>query len=604
MIKIFIFTITSLFFSVSNSIAQDLTPKHGVAMHGEVKYQDGFDHFDYVNPDAPKGGILKDHVIGTFDSLNPYILKGSAASGSSLVFQTLMASSDDEAFSEYGLIAETIEIPEDSSFVRFNLRSEAKWHDGKSITPEDVIWTFNTLVEKGNPFYKAYYNDVKLVEKTGERQVTFAFNVRGNRELPLIVGQLPVLPKHFWKDKDFAQTTLEPLLGSGPYKVAQVDAGKRIVYERVKDWWAKDLAVTKGRYNFDQISIDYYRDQTVALEAFFAGEYDYKHENVAKAWATSYKQAKPVLSGDITLDEIAHNRPAGMQAFFMNTRKAVFADRAVREALQYAFDFEWSNKQFAFGTYNRSTSYFENSELASNGLPKGRELEILNAFKDQLSVELFEKEYIVPKSNGSGKNRSNLRKAIQILEQAGYKLGDDKIRVHEDTGLRLSFEIVDNQPAFERWVLPFIQNLKRIGIEASFRVVDSSQYQNRVNAFDYDMTILSVPQSLSPGNEQRGFWHSSKADIQGSRNYLGIKDPVVDALIEKIIKAPSREELIHLTRALDRVLLWGYYVIPQWHINTFRLAYWNKLKRPNINPTYDLPILDTWWVDPKWEGQK
>lgn len=598
------FLLIILLAGFASTAQAELIKSSSIAMHGAPKYATDFTHLDYVNPDAPKGGTLKNSAIGTFDSLNPFIIKGSPAGGmaylgQSLIYDALMEQSYDEPFSMYGLLAETIEYDsEDNSWVAFNLNPKAKWSDGKPVTPDDVIWTFNTLIEKGTPFFKAYYGDVKKVEATSSTRVKFTFKHADNAELPLIISQLPILPKHFWEqdEHNFGSTSLNFPLGSGPYQVSKLDAGRSITYKRNPDYWAKDLPINKGRFNFNKVVFDYYKDSNIALEAFFAGEYDYRIENTAKLWQTGY-DAAPVKDGRIIKEEIPHQRPQGVQGFFYNTRKPVFKDIAVRKALAYAFDFEWSNKQFAYGGYKRTDSYFENSELAAKeSVPTGRVLEILEQYRDKLPEEIFTTRYQPPKTDGSGNIRKNLRAAMKILDEAGYRLGKDGVRVHEKTGQRLEFEIVDSNPLFERWVLPFIGNLKKLGVKTSFRVLDPAQYQNRMNDFDYDMTISSIGQSSSPGNEQRDFWASVKADIPGSRNYIGIKSPVIDEIIEKIIKAPSREELVALTRALDRILLSGYYLIPHWHIDYWRVAYWKKLGRPenlsNITPA----ISDTWWV--------
>ena len=563
-------------------------------MHGTPKYGEDFTHFDYVNPDAPKGGSFSFNALGTFDSLNGFITKGVPASGLGLIYQSLMTASADEPFSKYGDIATSIQVADDHLSVTFSLHPDARWHDGKPITAEDVIWTFETLMKDGSPFYQSYYADIDRVEGEG-KTVTFHFKTTENKELPLIVGAMEILPKHYWADKEFNQTTLVPPLGSGPYKIGKIDAGRSITYDRVTDWWATNLPVHRGRYNFDTIRIEYYRDQTVALEALFGSEYDFRQEYTAKTWATAYEN-EMVKSGRIVKEKIRHQQPAGMQAFIMNLRRPVFQDREVRRALQLAFDFEWSNKQFAFDAYTRTDSYFENSELASGGVPTGREKDILMQFVDQLPAEIFTVPYTNPTTDGSGNNRKQLRQAMDILEAAGYRLGSDKIRVHEKTGQRLSFEIMHRQPEFERWVLPFIQNLKRIGVEATFRVIDTPQFVDRMTNFDFDMTVGGAGQSLSPGNEQMEYWHSTRADMPGSRNYMGIKDPVVDALVEMVINAPDREELIVRTRALDRVLLWGYYSIPQWHINSWRVAYWDKFGKPDNQAPYALGEIDTWWV--------
>lgn len=577
---------------VFDSDDQDIGPVFGIAMHGDPKYQDG-ETLSYVNPSAPKGGTFRMHAIGTFDNVHPFILKGAPAAGSTLPYDTLLYNTDDEAFSEYGLLAASFEMPADRSSVTFNLRPEARFHDGEPITADDVIWTLETLQSKGHPFYRAYYANVVKAVKENDHRVRFEFDVIGNRELPLIMGQMPVLPQHYWQDKTFDSTTLTPPLGSGPYKIATVDAGRRIVYERVEDYWAADLPLVKGRHNFDRISFDYYRDDTIALQAFLVGEYDFRQESTAKLWKTAYN-TEAVNSGKIVLKERPHMLPAGMQGFIFNTRRDIFKDRTVREAINYAFDFEWSNKQFAFGTYTRTGSYFENSELASSGLPEGRELEILNQYRDQLPAELFTQEFTVPVTDGSGQDhRRNLRQGIALLNEAGWTLNDNDIRVKDGTSLE--FEILLSNAAFERWAAPFVQNLERMGIKANIRVVDAAQYQNRMDSFDFDMTVGTFGQSNSPGNEQRDFWHSDKATENGSRNLMGVSDPVVDALIDMIIQAPNREELVTRTRALDRVLLWQYYVVPHWHIDYFRLAYWDRFGQPTAAPPYGLGIPETWW---------
>jgi microcin C transport system substrate-binding protein len=489
-------------------------------------------------------------------------------------------------------------MPEDRSSVTFNLRPEAKFHDGKQITAADVVWSFETLMEKGHPFYRAYYGNVKKAAAETPLRVTFEFNMAGNRELPLIMGQMPIFPKHAFEGKDFAATTLTPITGSGPYKIRSIDAGRRIVYERVQDWWAKDLPIMRGQYNFDTLTYEMFRDETVLLQALFAGAYDFRVENIAKSWESEYSGQRPVRDGLIKKEEIPHSLPAGMQAFVFNTRRDVFADPQVRAALNYAFDFEWSNKQFAHGTYRRTGSYFANSELASSGLPQGRELEILEAFRAQLPEEVFTKEYKNPVTSGGGNDmRAQLTIARGMLEAAGWKMGKNKLL--EKDGREFKFQFLVQSAAFARWIDPMIGNLKRLGIEATLRVVDTAQYQKRMDDFDFDVTVATFGQSLSPGNEQRDFWSSEKADVKGSRNIIGIKNPVVDALIDQIISAPDREELIARTRALDRVLLWNHYVIPQWHVSYHRVAYWDKFGRPAIAPKYGLGITSTWWVDPQ-----
>ncbi len=572
---------------------------HALAMHGTPKYGPGFSHFDYVNPDAPKGGVVR--LFGgrqTFDSLNPFIIKGVAAAGGG-VYESLMIGSEDEAFTQYGLIAETIEVPKDRSWVIFNLRKEARFHDGSPITVDDVIFSLKILREKGRPFYHFYYQNVVKAEKLGTRRVKFTFAPGDNRELPLIMGQLVVLSKKYWDGEEFDKTTLTPPLGSGPYRIKSLDAPRSITYERVKDYWGANLPVRRGDFNFDQITFTYFRDDTVALEAFKAGRYDIRRENNSKLWATQFSGG-PFAKGVIKKAQIRHQRPTGMQGFVFNTRREIFKDRLLREALAHAFDFEWSNKTLFYGQYTRTTSYYSNSELASSGLPEGEELAILEKYRGRIPDEIFTRTYKPPTTNGSGRIRKNLRAAFKLLKAAGWEVEDGKL-VNLETGKPLAFEILLVSPAFERIVLPFVRNLKRLGVAVKVRTVDVAQYQNRVRDFDFDMIVGGWGQSLSPGNEQRDFWGSEKADIKGSRNSAGIRDKVVDALIEHLIAAPDRESLVARTRALDRVLLAGHYVIPNWHIRDHRLAWWDKFGRPKIIAKYGGGT-EGWWVDPAMEA--
>ncbi len=572
---------------------------HAIAMHGRPKYGPGFKHFDYVNPAAPKGGRIVFGAFGSYDSLNPFILKGRTAAGIGALFESLMTSSADEAFTEYCLLAETIEWPVDRSWVTFTLRSEARWHDGRPVTVEDVIWTLETLKTKGHPFYRYYYENIAKAEKIGERKVKFFFTGDPNPELPLITGQLPVLPKHYWEDRDFEATTLEPPVGSGPYRIKSLDPGRSITYELDKNYWGKDLPVNVGQDNVAVIRYDYYRDRAVEREAFKAGEIDFFSENTAKEWATGY-DIPAVKKGLIIKREIPHENPQGMQAFVFNTRLEIFKDPRVRQAIGYAFDFEWTNKNLFYGAYKRSASYFSNSELASSGLPGTEELKILNQFRGRIPEEVFTRSYSPPKTDGSGNIRSNIRTALKLLREAGWEIVDGKL-THAGTGTGISFEILLVSPAFERIVLPFKKNLEKLGITTRVNTVDTAQYQNRLDSFDFDMIITTWSQSLSPGNEQRDFWSTDAANTNGSRNLAGIKDSVVDELIDLIISAPDRESLIHRTRALDRVLLWSHYVIPQWHISIYRVAYWDKFATPKIRPKYSLG-LNSWWIDPRLEA--
>lgn len=568
---------------------------HAIAMYGEPKYGKDFTHFDYVNSKAPKGGEVKLAATGSFDSLNFFILKGVAAAGISSISESLTMRSDDEPYTQYGLVAETMEYPKDRSWIIFNMRKEARFHDKTPITADDVVFSFKSLKEKGHPSYAVLYKDIQDAVKLGERRVKFIFSNNKNRELPLIAGQMPILSKKYYAAHEFDKTTLESPLGSGPYKVKSVDPGKSIVYERVKDYWGKDLPVRIGQNNFDTIRYDYYRDEMVAIEAFKAGQYDFRLENIAKVWFTAYK-FDALSRGEVKKEEISHSIPTGMQGFVFNTRRAGLADRRVREAISLAFDFEWSNKTMFFNAYNRTGSYFSNSEFASSGLPEGAELALLQGFKDKLPPEVFTTEFKLPKSDGSGNIRQQLLKARNLLEEAGWKIKDG--RLTGPSGKAMELELLINMPSFERVMSPFVANLKKLGITGKIRYVDSSQYQKRLDEFDYDIIVHTFPQSLAPGNEQYDYWHSKTADVRGSQNYIGVKDPVVDALVEKIVNAESKEALLAASHALDRVLLWGYYVIPNWHIKTFRVIYWDKFGKPQIQAKYALGF-DSWWIKGK-----
>ncbi|OHC74493.1 MAG: hypothetical protein A3G18_11455 [Rhodospirillales bacterium RIFCSPLOWO2_12_FULL_58_28] len=584
-----------LIFAVAPAGADDVVPRHGIAMHGEVKYPPEFTHFAYVNPNAPKGGAVKMAAIGGFDSFNGFIIKGEAADGINMIYDTLMVDSADEAFSQYGLLAETIELPEDRSWVAFNLRPEARWHDGKPVTAEDVVFTFNILVEKGQPTFRFYYAGVEKAEATSERRVKFTFKPGDNRELPLILGQLEIMPRHYWQGREFDKTTLEPPLGSGPYKIGSFEANRTVTYRRVADYWGKDLAVNRGQNNFDAYEYDYYRDDTVALEAFKAGEFDMRLENISKNWAMSY-DIPAVREGLIRKLEVKHKMPAGLQGFAYNIRRDIFKDARVRQALAYAFDFAWSNKNLFYGQYVRTRSYFDNSEMAATGLPSGDELAILEPYRGRAPDEVFTREYQPPATDGSGNIRANLGAADSLLKDAGWVIRDGK-RVREKTGEPLDFEVLLVSPSFERVVLPFAKNLERLGVRMRVRTVDSSQYIKRLETFDFDMTVFSWGQSLSPGNEQRNYWTGDAAARPGSRNVIGIADPAVDELVEKLIASPDRESLVNHIRALDRVLQWGHYVIPHWHLDYQRIALWDKFGMPEATPLRGAQF-NAWWIDP------
>ena len=579
-----------------------VTTTHGLAMHGSVKYPVNFAHFDYVSPLALKGGKVRLGAMGTFDSFNPFVPKGTAADDLSLIYETLMVKSADEPFSQYGLIAEKVEIPEDRSWIIFHINPKARFHDGHAITAEDVVFTFNLLIDKGAPMYRSYYANVKSVEALDQYRVRFIFDQSDNRELALIVGELPVLPKHFWMRHDFNKADLNLPLGSGPYRIKSYDAGRSVVYERVSDHWSKDLPVNVGLYNFENIQYDYYRDAIVLLEALKSGQIDYRLENASKQWATGYT-GESVDTGLIKKEEIPHSNSTGMQGFAMNLRRPLFQDIRVRKALTLAYDFEWANANLFYGAYQRTKSYFSNSELASSKLPTGRELEILSAFKDTLPPEVFNTEFKLPVTDGQGHNRKQLKQAKKLLEEAGWKVKNNLL-THQQSGVTFEFEILLVQPSFERVINPYVQSLKKLGIKANVRMVDVSQYINRLRTFDFDMMITTIGQSQSPGNEQIAYWHSSTANIDSSRNYMGVSNPVVDQLVKMVVEAPDRDELVFRTRALDRVLLHQYYLIPQWHISTHRIAYWDKFGQPAVTPKYDSMHnvgLLSWWIDPQKE---
>lgn len=581
--------------------AQDVKPAHGIAMHGDLRYPANFKHFDYVNPNAPKGGTLRLATEGTYDTLNGFVLKGTPAAGSTtLPYDTLMTNSDDEAFSQYCLLCETVEVPADRSWVIFNLRAEARFQDGTPITADDVVFTFDTIRTKGHPLLRFYYKSIDKVEKQGERRVKFTFVPGENRELPLIIGQQAILPKHYWVGRDFERATVEPPLGSGPYKIENFETGRDITYRRDPNYWGRNLPVNVGRFNFDAIRYDYYRDPSVAFEAFKAGQYDFRAENTARNWAIGY-DFPALRRGQVKKEELENHRPQGMQGYVYNTRRPLFADPRVRRALAYALDFEWTNNRLFYGAYTRSESYFSNSELAATGLPQGEELALLEKHRAELPLEVFTAPYFAPKTDGSGMARDNLLTALKMLQDAGWKVRPEDGVMLDTTGTPVSFEILLNNPAFERITSPFARNLKRLGIEARVRTVDTAQYKNRIDDWDFDMIVGGWGQSSSPGNEQRDFWSSASADTQGGRNLAGIKNPVIDQLIDLIIAAPNRDSLVARTRALDRVLLWGHYVIPHWYVKSDRVAYWNKFEHPNVTPDAGYQI-ETWWVDQSREG--
>jgi microcin C transport system substrate-binding protein len=574
---------------------------HGLSLAGPLKYGPDFKHLDYVDPDAPKGGDIKLSAIGGFDNLNPYISKGQSANGLGLTFETLLTQTADDPSAEYGLVAESVEVAEDLSFAIFNMRPEARFHDGTPMTADDVIFSLQAVKEKGTPLFRYYYADVESAEKLGDHRIKFHFSGPPNRELPQIVGQLlPILSKKYFETHNFEETTLTPILGSGPYRVKDFEPNRFITYERVPDYWGADLPVNVGRNNFDSIRYDFYRDTAVLLEAFKAGEYDYRSENSAKNWATGY-DFPAVKAGLVILKEIPNERSAGMQGYAYNLRREKFQNPALREALIYAFDFEWLNKNIFYNQYSRTNSFFENSVMAATGEPTEEELAILEPYRDQLPPRVFGPAYQAPVTDGSGLDRGPLRTAKKILSEAGYKVVDGKL-IDPETGEPVTIEFLMYDPNSLRITGPFIKNLKKLGIDASSRVVDTAQFTERMRNYDFDITTAGFAQSISPGNEQREFWGSAAGKRPGSRNVMGIDNPVIDALIENLIAASTYEELIPAVRALDRVLTWSFYVIPQFHASYDRVAYWNKFGHTDVDPTQGPDIL-SWWVDPEKERQ-
>jgi microcin C transport system substrate-binding protein len=586
---------------LSPALAEE-TQHHALSLVGEPKYPADFTHFDFVNPDAPKGGVARLPSIGGFDSLNPVLYKGEQAAGLGLVTESLMSDSIDEPSTSYGLIAESASYPDDYSSVTFKLRDDARWHDGTPITADDVIYSLE-VNKAANPRMGLYYKNVSRAEKTGDNEVTFYFDTKGNRELPMIMGQLTVLPKHYWTGKDASgnardpmKTTLEPPLGSGPYRIKDVRPGRSITYERVEDYWGKDLPVNKGMWNYDEIRFDSYRDMTVAFESFKAGNLDYWTETSAKNWATAY-DFPAVRDGDVKRQEVHIDRTQPMQAFVLNLRRPKFQDRRVRQALNLAFNFEWANKNLFYGQYERVGSYFQNSELAAPAaLPEGRELEILEGVKGQVPEEVFTEVHANPVNEEQIDLRKNLRKAVTLLKEAGWEVKNG-VLTDTKTGQTMTIEFLLVSPLFERIVQPYLRNLERLGIKGSIRLVDSAQYTRRLNVFDYDVVVGNFAQSDSPGNEQRDFWGSESADREGSTNLIGIKDPAIDKLIDHVIFAKDREELVAATRALDRVLLWHDFVVPQWFSPNVRIAYWNRYGQPETLPGLTPGFLQVWWYD-------
>ncbi|TDR57358.1 microcin C transport system substrate-binding protein [Halomonas ventosae] len=566
---------------------------HGLALYGDPALPADFTHFPHANPDAPTGGSLVRSAIGSFDSTNPFIIRGTPATGLTEIYDTLLTQNPDEPFSMYGLIAEGVRLDPERQWIEFDLHPEARFHDGEPVTAEDVVFSFETLTEKGQPFYGAYYADVVGIRAVDEDTVHFDLADSESRELPLIIGQLPILPAHFWQDRDFEATTRDALLGSGPYRIGEVAPGRRIVFERVDDYWGRELPVNRGRHNMERLVFDYYRDQTVALEAFKAGNLDMRIETSARNWATAYDF--PALEeGFVERLEVPDGQPAGMQAYVMNLRRDKFQDVRVREALNLAFDFEWLNRNLFYGAYERTESYFANSEMAAEGLPSEAELALLEPHRETLPERVFEEPLPVEHPD---EMRPRLARALELLNEAGYVVRDG-VMTHLDSGAPLTVEVLLFDTQFERVVQPLLQNLAKIGIQGDIRIVDVNQYLNRLRGFDFDIIVGSFPQSANPGNEQRDFWTSEYAEVPQSRNLIGLSNPVVDELVDDLITADSREALDTAARALDRVLRWGFYVIPQWHLGKTRIALWDKFGWREPFPEYTLDLA-AWWVDPE-----
>jgi microcin C transport system substrate-binding protein len=594
----------AVLFAIAPAAAAEHAWRHGLSLLGEPKYPADFKQFAYVNPDAPKGGLVRLGVQDTFDSFNLFVsgVKGALEGGIPLIYDTLMEQAQDEVSTEYGLLAEAVRHPPDHSSVIYRLRAEARWHDGKPVTVGDVIFSFETL-KANSPQYAFYYKNVVKAEETGEREVTFTMAEKGNRELPQIIGQLPVLPKHWWEGKtadgrqrSATETTLDPPMGSGPYRLKHFEPGRYAVYERVPDYWGKDLPVNKGRHNFAEVRNEYYRDSTVLLEAFKGDRYDWRVENSARNWSTAYEF--PAVAERRVIREKFPVRATGtMQAFVLNLRRARFQDERVRRAFNLAFDFEDINRTIFYGLYQRTDSFFAGTELASSGLPEGREREILDSVRDKVPASVFTTPYENPVNGSPEKVRANLREALRLMQEAGYELKGQRL-VDKRTGEPFAVEFLGYDQSQERFVMPYLQALGRIGIAMSIRTVDAAQFQNRLRSFDFDVTTDLWAQSLSPGNEQREFWGSAAADRPGSRNTAGIKDAGVDALIERVVFAKDREELVAATKALDRVLLHRNYVVPQFRSGETWTARWDRFARPATLPTYGgsgFPSI--WWYD-------
>jgi microcin C transport system substrate-binding protein len=566
-----------------------------ISLLGPPALPPGFTAFPYVNADAPKGGSVALFALGSFDSFNPYIIRGTPADGLSRLWDTLLVASADEPGTAYAHLAQSVEISADRATITFTLDPAAHFYDGTDVTAADVVFTFNALVNQGQPFYRAYYSAVDKVTPLSPRAVRFHLRSTQSRELPLILGELPVLPAAFFAHRDFSRPLATPPLGSGPYRIASFAFDRTVTYQRNPNYWAANLPTARGLYNFDTIRTEYFSDDTVAFQAFKAGSIDFRNENISKNWATGY-DFPAVKRGLVKLRRVRYHEPTGMQGFAMNTRRAVFADRRVRQAIAWAFDFQWENKNLFYGLYTRSLSYFSNSDLACSGIPEGAELALLEPYRKELPSELFTTPFTLPVTDGSGNNEKELVAAFHMLTEAGWHVSGGRLVNH--AGQPFVFEILLPDPTFERVSLPYATWLKRLGITAAVRVIDPAQYQERMNNFDFDMTITVFPESDTPGNEQRNYWTCAAAHTPGSENLMGVCSPIIDALVEKVIDAPDRASLLTAAHALDRVLLWGWYLVPQWHSDYFNLAYWNRFGFPT-QPVRSGYVFDAWWIDEK-----
>jgi microcin C transport system substrate-binding protein len=599
----------SLLLLTTNAVAQ-VTRSNAITILGRPALPPDFKYFPYVNPNAPKGGEVTFAMVGSFDGFNPYILQGNAAigldsdwqpgvggtaagSGGGHVWESLLVGSADEVATGYGHLAETIEMPADRMWIAFDIRPQAHFSDGSPVTAQDVVWTFNTLISKGRPSLAVIYRDVKDVVATSARRVVFHFKSNQNRELPLLVGGMPVLPMKWWATRDFTKPLTEPPLGSGPYKVGKFELGRSVTYVRDPNWWARDMPTGRGFANFDRVRIEYFRDPTVAFQAFKAGQIDYRQENISKQWATGY-DFPAAQRGLVHKDEIQHHLPLGIQGWIFNIRRPQFADRRVREALGQVFDFEWLNKNLFFGAYQRTTSYFGNTAEEATGLPDAGERALLDPFKASIPPEVFTQPFTQAKTDGSGNNRAGLRRALTLLEQAGWHIHDRKLV--DSSGKQMAFQILLYDPSIERVALPYQQWLQRLGIDVSVRTVDSAQFERLTDDYDFDMATIIYPGADLPGNELRDEFSCQGGKIKGGANLAGICDPAIDSLISTTINAQDRPSLATAGRALDRLLLYGWYMIPEWHDSKFDIATWNRFGRPNVEIRTGF-VLDDWWID-------